>query len=280
MDRYAAAKRLLFTRAGLAHAVINVADAAGREFAAVLPAGVALIAVTADGSTWDGGGRRLDVRGTRATTTGLTLEIGGEFGRANCIVPLVGSFNVENVAVVLGVLLAWGYALDAAVAALRQVAAPPGRMEAFVAADGPMAVVDYAHTPDALAKVLRAARNHCAGRLIAVFGCGGDRDAGKRPLMGAVAEELADELWLTDDNPRTEDGAAIVAAIQSGLRQPARAHVERDRGAAIAAALAAARAGDVVVVAGKGHEDYQVVGRETRPFSDRDEVRRRLGRAA
>jgi UDP-N-acetylmuramoyl-L-alanyl-D-glutamate--2,6-diaminopimelate ligase len=143
-------------------------------------------------------------------------------------------------------------------------------MEAFPdAARDVLAVVDYAHTPDALAKALAALRQHCRGRLWCVFGCGGDRDCGKRPEMGRVAEQLADELIITDDNPRSEDGAAIVADILAGLAEPVRARVERDRAAAIRQALTAAAAGDIVLVAGKGHEEVQIVGDVLRPFSDR-----------
>jgi UDP-N-acetylmuramoyl-L-alanyl-D-glutamate--2,6-diaminopimelate ligase len=140
----------------------------------------------------------------------------------------------------------------------------------------PLAIVDYAHTPDALEKALRAARAHCPGRLACVFGCGGERDRGKRAEMARVAESLADEIFITDDNPRGEDPRRIVADIILGLREPARAHVEHDRAAAIGAALAAAAAGDVVLVAGKGHEDYQLVGAERRAFSDLAQVRAAL----
>ena len=145
-------------------------------------------------------------------------------------------------------------------------------MEVFGGGSHPVVIVDYAHTPDALAKLLDAARAHARGRLTCVFGCGGDRDAGKRPQMGAIAEELADAVVLTNDNPRTEDPGAILRAIAAGMRDPGRATVIPDRAEAIRHALAESEAGDVVVIAGKGHEDYQVVGHERRPFSDRDVV--------
>jgi UDP-N-acetylmuramoyl-L-alanyl-D-glutamate--2,6-diaminopimelate ligase len=143
----------------------------------------------------------------------------------------------------------------------------------------PTAVVDYAHTPDALAKALAAAREHCAGALWCIFGCGGDRDPGKRPLMGAIADELADQIIVTDDNPRSEDPAAITAAILQGIETHA-ARVINDRGTAIATALKEARPGDVVLIAGKGHEDYQIYGESRRPFSDREEALRILRAAA
>ena len=139
-------------------------------------------------------------------------------------------------------------------------------------------VVVYAQTPDALEKILLALREHVRGKLWCVFGCGGDRDRGKRPVMGEIAERLADVVLLTDDNPRHESGDAIIADIAGGMR--ASPQVIRDRRAAIAAAIRAARAGDIVLIAGKGHEDYQQVGDERRPYSDRETVRNLLGEAA
>jgi UDP-N-acetylmuramoyl-L-alanyl-D-glutamate--2,6-diaminopimelate ligase len=192
----------------------------------------------------------------------------------------VGEFNAENLLAVLGVLLGWGVPLQQALIALSSCVAPPGRMEAFGGGAQPLALVDYAHSPDALAKVLDAARAHVRGRLFCVFGCGGDRDSGKRPLMGAIAESHADVVVVTDDNPRTEDSRAIIQQILAGVREPEAVHVIADRAEAIHFALAEADAGDVVVIAGKGHEDYQIVGTETRPFSDRVVVLDALGEEA
>jgi UDP-N-acetylmuramoyl-L-alanyl-D-glutamate--2,6-diaminopimelate ligase len=182
----------------------------------------------------------------------------------------IGAFNVDNLLAVLAALLGWHVPLARAIAALEECGPPPGRMETLSVAGRPLAIVDYAHTPDALEKALAAVRAHCRGRIVCVFGCGGDRDPGKRPLMGAIAERLADEVVITDDNPRTEDGDAIVAGILAGMQQPQRAAVERDRAQAIKLALARGGADDVVLIAGKGHEDYQIVGTERRPFSDRE----------
>jgi UDP-N-acetylmuramoyl-L-alanyl-D-glutamate--2,6-diaminopimelate ligase len=142
-----------------------------------------------------------------------------------------------------------------------------------------MAVVDYAHTPDALAKALGALREHCAGALWCVFGCGGDRDPGKRAIMGAVADELADRIIVTDDNPRSENPQAITRAIASGIKSKA-LRIIHDRGEAIATALKEAAPPDVVLIAGKGHEDYQIYGETRRSFSDRREAQRYLGAAA
>jgi len=212
-----------------------------------------------------------------AADGGLELDLRGHFGARRMRSRLIGGFNAENLAVTFGVLLAWQFDADAALAALASCTAPPGRMEAYRLPNGALGVVDYAHTPDALAKALAAVRAHARGRVLVVFGCGGERDPGKRPLMGETAERFADRVIVTDDNPRGEDADGIVAMILRGIRRPGQVLVERDRARAIDAALAEARAGDAVLVAGKGHEDYQIVGRERRPFSDRDRLRARSG---
>jgi UDP-N-acetylmuramoyl-L-alanyl-D-glutamate--2,6-diaminopimelate ligase len=279
LDAYAAAKRRIFSLPGVARAVINVGDDSGRRYASALPEGVELVAVAVGGEPLRTDGRFVQVTSLEATDSGLVLGLRGDFGERELSSPLVGTFNAENLAVVLGVLLAWGHDVDAAIAALAGATAPPGRMEGFRLPGGALAIVDYAHTPDALAKVLASARRHASGRLRVVFGCGGDRDAGKRAPMGGIAERLADEVYVTDDNPRGEDPQRIVAMILEGMQAPRRAHVRRDREAAIAEALEGAGAGDVVVIAGKGHVDYQLVGNERRAFSDRDCVARHAGRA-
>src|SRR5690606_29690661 len=184
--------------------------------------------------------------------TVFTLE--STFGSVQVATRLLGEFNVDNVLAVLAVLLGSGIAPRAAADAVRALSAPPGRLETLVRAGAATVVVDYAHTPDALDKALGVLRRHCPGRLMVVFGCGGERDRGKRAAMGAVAAQRADAIVLTDDNPRGEDGAAIIAEIQAGLGN-ATATVIRDRRAAIAHAMAQAGAGDVVLVAGKGHEE-------------------------
>jgi UDP-N-acetylmuramoyl-L-alanyl-D-glutamate--2,6-diaminopimelate ligase len=280
VEAYAQAKRRIFSLPGVTRAVINVGDEAGRGYAESLPPGVELIAVAVGGAPLPAEGRFVQVTRVEAAATGLVLGLRGHFGERELASPLVGAFNAENLAVVLGVLLAWGHEVDAALGALGGVAAPPGRMEGFRLPGGALAIVDYAHTPDALAKVLESARRHADGRLRVVFGCGGDRDRGKRAAMGGIAERLADEVYVTDDNPRGEDPERIVAMILEGMRAPARARVLRDRAAAIAGALDGAGEGDVIVIAGKGHEDYQIFGSERRAFSDRDCVARHAGRAA
>ncbi|MBX3704267.1 MAG: UDP-N-acetylmuramoyl-L-alanyl-D-glutamate--2,6-diaminopimelate ligase [Steroidobacteraceae bacterium] len=278
MERYEAAKQRLFRLPGLEHAVINVGDPAGARFAAALAPGVALTAVAVGGDAPAAPGF---VHVTRAVpgAGGLELDLNGHFGARRLRSRLVGGFNAENLAVTLGMLLAWDFGVDEAIAALGECDAPPGRMEALRLPGGVLAVVDYAHTPDALAKALAALRSHARGRVLVVFGCGGERDPGKRPLMGETAERLADLVIVTDDNPRGEDPDRIVAMILDGIRDRARVRVERDRAAAIASAVAEAGRDDVVLIAGKGHEDYQQVGDRRLPFSDRACVLRLAGGA-
>ncbi len=218
------------------------------------------------------GARHLLAAAVDSSATGVAIELAGSFGSAQLRSGLVGEFNVDNLLTVSGVLLALEVPLARACEVLAACTPPPGRMETQGGGALPLVVVDYAHTPDALAKALRAARQHATGRLWCVFGCGGERDAGKRPLMGAIAGELADRVIVTDDNPRGEDAAAITAAIVAGAGQSNRIEIVHDRAAAIARAIQSATAGDVVLVAGKGHEAFQLVGAERRPFLDRSAV--------
>jgi UDP-N-acetylmuramoyl-L-alanyl-D-glutamate--2,6-diaminopimelate ligase len=278
IEQYASAKQRLFRLPGLEHAVINTGDPVGARFAAALAPGVTLTSVAVGGER-PATERFIHVTRIEAVTHGLALEIDGHFGRRRLQSRLVGDFNAENLAITLGLLLAWDVEVDEAFTALAFGTAPPGRMEGFRLPNGALAIVDYAHTPDALAKVLAAVRVHATGRVLVVFGCGGDRDTGKRALMGAAAERLADRVIVTDDNPRSEDPDRIVGMILSGFRSPAHALVERDRALAIGTALAEAGPRDVVLIAGKGHEDYQLVGAERRHWSDREFLQRQGGAA-
>jgi UDP-N-acetylmuramoyl-L-alanyl-D-glutamate--2,6-diaminopimelate ligase len=281
LGAYAEAKARLFRVPGLPRAVINVRDEFGARLAASLDPSVERVVFAASNELWaEPGSGWIRLPEMRTTPAGLTLHVESSWGAGTLRSRLVGEFNAENLLAVLGVLLGWGVPLQQALIALSTCAAPPGRMEAFGGGAQPLALVDYAHSPDALAKVLDAARVHARGRVFCVFGCGGDRDPGKRPLMGAIAEAHADLVVVTDDNPRSEDSRAILEQILGGMRAPDAAHVIADRAEAIHYALAEADAGDVVVVAGKGHEDYQVVGTATRPFSDRAVVLDALGAEA
>ena len=189
------------------------------------------------------------------------------WGDAKLTLGLPGDYNVANAAIVLAYLLTSGIRLERACEVLQLVNAPPGRMQK-VASDSASIYIDYAHTPDALEAALRALRPHCSGVLYCVFGCGGDRDTGKRPLMGRVAERLADKVIMTTDNPRSESPAKIIDEILAGFHSAAKVTVIEDRSAAIAWAISNAGPSDVVLIAGKGHEDYQEVGGKRYAFSD------------
>jgi UDP-N-acetylmuramoyl-L-alanyl-D-glutamate--2,6-diaminopimelate ligase len=261
---YGAAKARLFAL-GAGTAVINLDDAFGRVLAGRLPARTRLIGVTrreAAGAT---------LHGTLAGTTpeGLVLELRSGAQTARLASSLWGSFNAENLLVAAGILIANGQSLEASAAALARAVAPPGRLERVPAAPGrPAVLVDFAHTPDALGKALAAVREHCAGEVWCVFGCGGDRDRGKRAPMGTVAVAGADRVIVTDDNSRSEDPQQIIADILSGITSLDRLQVVPDRADAIARAIRSAGPADAVLIAGKGHETVQITGQGQRPFSD------------
>jgi UDP-N-acetylmuramoyl-L-alanyl-D-glutamate--2,6-diaminopimelate ligase len=277
MDAYGASKSKLFTREELGSRVINVDDAFGRQLA-LDARGRGRLVVTSRGHQSHARAAAGFVRAMRVelSARGIELEFASSWGPGALSSGLVGDFNVDNLLVVIAILLDWGLTTEQASHALARVHAAPGRMETFGGGRVPLAVVDYAHTPDALRKALLAARAHCRGRLAVVFGCGGDRDPGKRPLMGEIAAELADDIIITDDNPRTESPEEITAGIAAGIPAGHAYRVEHDRGRAIRDALLDARPQDVVVVAGKGHEDYQLYGDERRAFSDQEVVRAAL----
>lgn len=272
MHRYAQAKAALFEVDGLRCAVVNRDDAFGRELLGCLAGRVETISFGIEGGD-------VHARAIRLLTDGLEVEAMTPQGAVRIRCPLLGRFNAANLLAALASLLACGVGLDAAQAGLSAIKPVAGRVERFGGKAGvPLVVVDYAHTPDALEQVLRAVREHAHGRVCCVFGCGGDRDRGKRPQMGRLAEQLSDRVVLTDDNPRHEPGDRIIADIAAGMQ--ARPRVIRDRAEAISTAIAEADARDVVLIAGKGHEDYQQVGDRRIPYSDRATVRRLLGDAA
>ena len=280
MDNYWAAKRLLFGWVGLKSAVVNVDDDAGALLAGELRLG------QVDAWTYstraDSGARLVaeDIGyrdGGLAFTLAEDVAIGGRARREPIVTTLIGDYNVHNLLAVIGGLRALGVPLADAARVAGLVTPVPGRMQrvAANAAGQPEVVVDYAHTPDALEKVIAALRPLAAdrgGRLHCVFGCGGDRDATKRPLMGGIAARLADAVVVTSDNPRTEDPQAIVDQVATGATGGAPVQVIVDRRAAIAQVLAAADARDVVLVAGKGHEDYQEINGVRQHFSDVEEA--------
>lgn len=259
MDSYAAAKARLFNWPGLEWVVLNVDDGFGQQLesetrsARVAGYGFHRGAVVA--------------KTLRLSQGGLQLAVQTDWGNAVVDAPLLGRFNAANLLAVLTTLLVSGVKLDEASSALAHISPPPGRMQTLGGDAQPLVVVDYAHTPDALEKVLATLREIVSGgRLICVFGCGGNRDKGKRPLMGQAAVNGADEVWITSDNPRNEEPRHIIDDILAGTRGKPR--VEPDRARAIFEAIGGAYQGDVVLIAGKGHEDYQDVAGERLPFSD------------
>ena len=274
MAAYGAAKAKLFTWPGLRAAVINADDPFGRS---LIEAGR-----TRGQRLLSYGLGTADIAGTAVAMdrAGIVMEVATPWGRATLNSPVVGTFNAHNLLGVLGVLLASDIPLDQAVAALGALEAPAGRMQRLGGDRQPLVVVDYAHTPDALEKVLSSLRSAVAvdAELVCVFGCGGDRDPGKRPLMGSIAARLADRIVVTSDNPRSEEPAAIAQAVAKGILDTGhkRWAIETDRGAAIRGAIAAAREGDVVLIAGKGHETYQETAGVRRPFSDAQAARAAL----
>ncbi len=271
MDAYGAAKARLFRWPGLRFAVINLDDPFGRELARRCQAETLGFGIEVAGA--------VTASALECSPQGISFDLVAGQGRARVRSALLGDFNVSNLLACATVLLALGEPLAETVRSLEAIAPVPGRMNRRGGSAGlPLAVVDYAHTPDALAKALSALRQHTRGRLIVVFGCGGERDRGKRPEMGEVAERLADRVFLTDDNPRGEDGAGIIAEILAGMRDPKAARIERDRGEAIAMALAEAGPDDVVLIAGKGHEQYQERDGRRIPFDDLAAVERALAR--
>ena len=266
MQAYGSAKARLFSHPGLRCRVINLDDAFGRELAA-LPSEARLIGYSLDDrSAW------LHCREVQFDDQGVRARLVTPGGEASLRSSLLGRFNLSNLLAVVGALLGMDYPLDEILKVVPELRAPAGRMQRLGGGGLPLVVVDYAHTPDALEQALAALRPHVQGRLLCLFGCGGERDAGKRPLMGEVAERLADQLLITDDNPRGENPASIRETILAGLKAPQQALCMAGRGEAIAALVAQASADDVILLAGKGHEDYQEICGERLPFSDLHEA--------
>lgn len=279
MAAYGRAKSRLFSLPGLRWAVINTDDTFGRSLVDEIPTAVGVLTYGMD--AYDAKrGDRIQGRLMRLDRQGLVLAVDTPWGQGTIKSPLLGRFNASNLLAVLGALLASGIKFETAVQRLQQLNTVPGRMQRFGKEGQPLVVVDYAHSPDALYQVLTTLREHCVGKLWCVFGCGGNRDRGKRPLMGEVAEQYADRVVITNDNPRHEDPQTIIDGIRSGMKHSEAVIVIVDRAQAIAHAVQQAGADDVVLVAGKGHEDYQQVGDVRHPFSDCAQVQALLRVAA
>ena len=263
MEAYGAAKAKLFDWPTLRAAVIDVDDAFGCGLSNRLPARVQKLRYAIENTDAE-----IRASSVRAHADGVDFDLHTPRGDGAVHSRLLGAFNVSNLLAVAGALCALEIPFAQIRDALEILQPVAGRMNRLGGGACPLVVVDYAHTPDALQQALTTLRAHCAGRLICVFGAGGERDIGKRPQMGAIAEKFSDLAIVTDDNPRNEDGGAIVAAILAGFAQPENAIAQRDRARAIELALHEAKAGDVVLIAGKGHEAYQESGGVKRPFDD------------
>ncbi|MBU9620852.1 UDP-N-acetylmuramoyl-L-alanyl-D-glutamate--2,6-diaminopimelate ligase [Burkholderia multivorans] len=286
-EAYEAAKAKLFAWRGLRAAVVNRDDAAGRRLLEKLAGRVRTIAYgIGDAQQAPDADRELVALDVRATATGTAFRLRSSWGDADVEVGTLGTFNVSNLLAVLGALLAADVPFDAALAEIARLEPVNGRMQRLggrLQNDEPLVVIDYAHTPDALEKTLDALRPIAVargGRLVCMFGCGGDRDATKRPLMGAIAERLADDVVVTSDNPRSEDPQAIIDQIVAGMTAPDRARRIEDRASAILQAVRGAAREDVVVLAGKGHEATQEIMGKKRAFSDQDHARLALAARA
>nr|WP_315473921.1 UDP-N-acetylmuramoyl-L-alanyl-D-glutamate--2,6-diaminopimelate ligase [uncultured Rhodoferax sp.] len=266
MEAYWVAKRKLFAWPGLAHAVVNIDDGYGAALADELAGTLDLWTVSSQQPA------RLRAQQLRHTASGMAFEV--VEGDVSCTLQsqVIGHYNVSNLLGVIAAMRCLGVPLAAAVAACSTLLPVPGRMECVGGQDEPLVAIDYAHTPDALAQALQALRPMAqarAGQLWAVFGCGGDRDASKRPLMGAIAAQHADRVVVTSDNPRSERPEAIVAQILLGLVDNKGVDVEVDRALAIRSTVSQAAANDVILLAGKGHEETQELAGVKHPFSDR-----------
>lgn len=267
MESYLAAKSVLFSREGVRLAVINCDDHAANSLISCLQDGVRCVTF--------GGQQGATVRCIAATYDGnglhATLNVAGE--AVDVALPLFGPFNLSNLMAVAAILHGQGVATADLGKALAAVTPVPGRMEPVAAAQGPTVIVDYAHTPDGLEKALQACRAHFDGKLYCIVGCGGDRDTGKRPEMAKIAEQLADQVVLTSDNPRSENPQTIIEQMQAGLTHPDNAVAIVERAQAVADTVARAAAGDVILLAGKGHEDYQEINGVRYSSDDRELAR-------
>jgi len=274
MEHYAAAKRRLFIRPELEYAVINADDNFGYTLLNELSGKLDVVGYSIS-----------NVKTNVPMVTAEDIKLNQEDVTARVITPwgegvlrskLLGRFNISNLLAVLTVLNLMKVPFLNALASLAKLGTIPGRMQAFGGGDKPLVVVDFAHTPDALQQALMALREHCCGALWCVFGCGGDRDRGKRPQMGKVAEQFSDRVIITNDNPRYEDSQQIVSDIVKGLSCPRLVEIEYDRRVAIANVMNNAKIEDVVLIAGKGHEPYQIIGEQKIPYSDIEQVKKLL----
>lgn len=280
MESYGAAKLKLFNDESLQAVVVNLDDNFSEKVLAAVPESVTTIGISLSSQDEYATDKFIYGRIVDRTLKGTEVAIESSWGHAQFSTMLLGEFNVYNILLVLAVALQQKFSLSQCESTLKELHAPSGRMESFTGKNNALVVVDYAHTPDALEKALQTLHKHTQGDLWVLFGCGGDRDSTKRPLMGKVAEIYADHVWLTNDNPRTESPSQIIQDILQGFKAPDSVVIETSREKAIQQIVLAAATDDIVLIAGKGHEEYQIVGDKVLPFSDREIVSRLLKEAA
>lgn len=271
MASYGETKKQLFLMSGVKHAVVNIDDEFGRQLVDQLPDRLAVYRYGLNS-------QHADIRcaNIELSAKGIRASLLSPWGAGILTSPLVGQFNLSNLLAVFTVLCTQGFSVQQALSAIAGLDTVPGRMETYGGGSLPLVVVDYAHTPDALGTALRTLRTLGDGKLWCLFGCGGDRDQGKRMLMGEVAEQLSDELILTNDNPRSESPEQIIEDIKSGLLKLERIRIELDRAKAIQLAVDRAEPGDLILIAGKGHEPYQEIKGARIAFSDAEQVKQAL----
>ena len=275
MEDYAAAKRRLFTDHAPSFAIINHDDAHGRKWFGELNGGMQMLSF---GLT-PGAELRAEVLSMDAA--GMRLQIDGPWGSGDVHTALLGRFNASNLLAAAGTLALLGMPWHRVLHQLEVMQPVPGRMMRLGGEENqPVVVIDYAHTPDALQSALSAIRAHLHGKLVCVFGCGGNRDKGKRPQMARAAELLADDIFITSDNPRNESVSRIIEDVVAGFESPSKATIEPDRAIAIQKAIARCHAGDIVLVAGKGVETWQEINGQKIPFSDENTILDALENAA
>jgi len=272
MTNYAQAKFQLFSQSAAQMAVINGDDSYAQQWLNSWAEQQNMI-VYGRGSDINKYEKHLQAVDIQHKHDGVKFKLNSHLGSINITSPLIGDFNIDNLLAAIAVLVNENIVLKNIAEAVKTLTPVDGRMEGFSATGLPLAVVDYAHTPDALENALIACRQHCQGALWVVFGCGGDRDAGKRPLMGEIAERQSDHVIVTNDNPRTENPEEIASQILAGCKQPEKVTVILTRQQAVLSALKKAKTNDVVLLAGKGHEDYIIVGKQHIPYNERELVR-------
>ena len=265
MANYANAKKRLFSEFNAPVKVINADDEIGAQWLGEMPNAIAVSCFAQKPAQ----AQYLHATNIEFTAQGATITIASSWGNGELHSPLIGAFNVSNLLLVMATMLALGFSFQGLIKTAAELKGVCGRMEVLHFAGKPTVIVDYAHTPDALEKALQAARIHCQGALWCVFGCGGDRDKGKRPLMAQIAEQFADKVIVTSDNPRSEDQAQIEQDIAQGFSKGNDLTIS-DRAQAIEFAIHNANANDLILIAGKGHENYQIIGAQTYHFSDQE----------